>query len=76
MSNYDFIMEIKQQIWIIGSHKILNINVLIQVACIKDLKMSTGDTIHNLKGKEDKLQKIIIWKWDLEISKLALGFKK
>lgn len=76
MSNYDFIMEIKQQIWIIGSHKILNINVLIQVACIKDLKMSTEDTIHNLKGKEDKLQKIIIWKWDLEISKLALGFKK
>lgn len=76
MSNYDFIMEIKQQIWIIGSHKILNINVLIQVACIKDLKMSTGDTMHNLKGKEDKLQKIIIWKWDLEISKLALGFKK
>lgn len=55
MSNYDFIMESKQQIWIIGSHKILNINVLIQVACIKDLKMSTGDTIHNLKGKEDKL---------------------
>ena len=55
MSNYDFIMEIKQQVWIIGSQKILNINVLIQIACIKDLKMSTGNTIHNLKEKEDKL---------------------